>query len=151
MPKVMIAEDDVMIADMIEEILSVSGYEVCGIARTVEEGLALAALHMPDLAIIDVRLADGGLGTEIAAKLDRSWTGVLFATGNVEQIINSADGDGCIAKPYRRRDLLRSLDVVRAVQATGVAPQDFPQRLMPLGFHLLRRPDSLPLQEPSHG
>jgi two-component system, response regulator PdtaR len=35
--KVLIAEDDLMIADIAEEILIEHGYEVCGIARTVTE------------------------------------------------------------------------------------------------------------------
>ena len=67
--KVLIAEDDLMIADMIEDALVDHGYEVCGIAPTVAEAVALARREKPDLAIIDLRLADGGLGTEIAAQL----------------------------------------------------------------------------------
>jgi DNA-binding response OmpR family regulator len=39
----MIAEDDLLMADMLEEVLVASGFEVRGIARTVEEGVALAA------------------------------------------------------------------------------------------------------------
>jgi DNA-binding response OmpR family regulator len=35
MSKVLIAEDDLMIADMIEKVLVDAGYEVCGITRTV--------------------------------------------------------------------------------------------------------------------
>ncbi len=142
MPNVLIAEDDVMIADMIEELLCSSGYTVCGIARTVAEGIALAKLHMPDLAIIDLRLADDGLGTEITAKLDHSWTGVLFATGNIEDVLTSTDGDACLSKPYLPRDLLRSLDIVRAVRTVGALPAVFPPRLLPLGFYLLQRAEA---------
>jgi response regulator of citrate/malate metabolism len=69
MLKVLIAEDDLMIADMAEEILVSNGYEVCGIARTVAEAVALGRDNLPDLAILDMRLADGGLGTQIAAEL----------------------------------------------------------------------------------
>src|ERR1700681_237271 len=65
MLKVLIAEDDLMIADTAEEILVECGYEVCGIARTVAEGIALGLRHKPDLALIDLRLGDGGLGTAI--------------------------------------------------------------------------------------
>jgi hypothetical protein len=36
MPSVMIAEDDLLVADMLEETLIQAGYDVCGIARTVE-------------------------------------------------------------------------------------------------------------------
>jgi CheY-like chemotaxis protein len=67
--KVLIAEDDLMIADLAEEILVEHGYEVCGIARKVAEAVALGQHHKPDLAVLDLRLADGGLGTEIAARL----------------------------------------------------------------------------------
>ena len=60
-----------------------SGYEVCGIARTVAEAVALGRSHKPDLAVIDVRLADGDLGTEIAAQLGAlGRLGILYATGN---------------------------------------------------------------------
>jgi DNA-binding response OmpR family regulator len=111
MVKVLIAEDEPIIADMTEEILVARGYEVCGIARTVDEAVALGLRHKPDLAIIDLRLAKGGLGTDIAnqlAPLDK--LGVLYATGNVSQIMMTAtEGDACIAKPYRADDLLRSL------------------------------------------
>jgi two-component system, response regulator PdtaR len=58
--KILIAEDELMIADMLEEALTASRYEVCGIARTVDEAVALSELHGPDLAVVDVRLAKGG-------------------------------------------------------------------------------------------
>jgi two-component system, response regulator PdtaR len=84
MLKVLMAEDDFMIADMAEEVLVEHGYEVCGIARTVAEAVALGRRHKPDLAVIDLRLADGGLGTEVAAQLGAlGRIGVLYATGNV--------------------------------------------------------------------
>ena len=131
MPKVLIAEDDLMIADMIEEVLVAHGYEVCGIARTVAQAVALSRLCKPDLAIIDLRLADGRLGTEIAAQLgplDRP--GVLYATGNIAQVIlTSTDGDACLVKPYRTIDLVRSLEIVAEIAATGTASPPFPRGL----------------------
>jgi len=101
MLKVLIAEDDLMIADMAEEILVEGGFEVCGIARTVTEGVALGRLHKPDLAVIDMRLADGGMGTEIAAQLSAfGRLGVLYATGNALDVMQNASvGDACILKP----------------------------------------------------
>jgi DNA-binding response OmpR family regulator len=71
MAKVLIAEDDLFMADMLEEVLVGAGFQVCGIARTVEEGVALGKRHKPDLALLDLRLAAGGLGPEIAGRLDR--------------------------------------------------------------------------------
>ena len=134
MLKVLIAEDDLMIADLVEEVLVDKGYEVCGIARTVAEAVALAQHHKPDLAILDLRLADGGLGTEIAALLrPLGRLGVLYATGNISQVVlTTADGDACISKPYRSIDLLRALEIVTEIVATGMALPPFPP-----GFQVL--------------
>ena len=134
MLKVLIAEDDLMIADMAEEILIRNGYEVCGIARTVADAVALGRQHRPDLAILDMRLADGGLGTEVAAQLSGlGRLGVLYASGNMSQIVLTAsDGDACLAKPYRSADLLTSLQIVSdiiAYGATTLAPPRGFQRL----------------------
>jgi DNA-binding response OmpR family regulator len=132
--KVLIAEDDLMIADLAEDILTDKGYEVCGIARTVAEAVALAQLHKPDLAVLDLRLADGGLGTEVAAQLlPLGRFGVLYATGNISQVVlTTANGDACLSKPYGSADLLRALEIVAQIVATGKALPPFPQ-----GFQIL--------------
>jgi DNA-binding response OmpR family regulator len=145
--KVLIAEDDVMIADMLEELLVESGYEVCGIGRTVAESVALARRHRPDLVVIDVRLAEEGLGTDIPAQLDAfDRPGVLYATANVSTVLlTAAKGHACLTKPYRFPDLLRSLEIVAEIVATGTASPPFPR-----GFQVLPVASSAP-QEPPHG
>jgi CheY-like chemotaxis protein len=132
--KVLIAEDDLMIADQVEGILIEHGYEVCGIAGTVAEAVALGQHHKPDLAVLDLRLADGGLGTEIAAQLrPLGRLGVLYATGNMSQVfLTTTDGDACLSKPYCTADLLRGLEIVTEIVATGKALPPFPQ-----GFQVL--------------
>jgi DNA-binding response OmpR family regulator len=133
MLKVLIVEDDLMLADFSEEILVERGYEVCGIARTVTEAVALARLSPPDLVMLDLRLADGGFGTEVAAQLRASGKpGILYITGNMSQVALT-DGDACLAKPYRSADLLRGLEIVAGIVATGKAQPPFPQ-----GFQLLQ-------------
>jgi CheY-like chemotaxis protein len=134
MLKVLIVEDDLMIADMAEEMLVEQGYEVCGIARTVAEAVALCRLHEPDLAVIDLRLAEGDLGTEIAAQLGGLGTlGILYATSCVSQVMQTAaDGHACLAKPYRSADLVRSLEIVAEIVATGTASPPIPR-----GFQVL--------------
>jgi CheY-like chemotaxis protein len=143
--KVLIAEDDLVIADLTERILIDQGYEVCGIARTVAEAVALARRHEPDLAVIDLRLADGGLGTEIAAQLSGGLgtLGVLYATAHVSQLTQSAvDGQACLAKPYSPANLLRGLEIVTEIVATGTASPPFPRgfQVLPPAATALRAP-----------
>lgn len=134
MLKVLIVEDDLMMADMVEEILSQNGYDICGIAPTVAEAVALGRCHKPDLAIIDMRLADGGLGSDVAAQLAESGRpGILYATGNISQVLPATViGDACLSKPYRDTDLLRGLEIVAEIVATGKASPPFPR-----GFQVL--------------
>jgi DNA-binding response OmpR family regulator len=130
---VLIAEDDLMIADMIEASLVENGYEVSGIARTVAEAVAMARKTRPELAILDMRLADDGLGTEIAEQLhDGPRIGFLFASGNINYVIRLAYGDACIAKPYHIHDLLRALRIVEEIVGNRVVSAPFPR-----GFYLL--------------
>jgi CheY-like chemotaxis protein len=101
----------------------------------VAEAVALAQRHKPDLAVLDLRLADGGLGTEIAAQLlPLGRVGVLYATGNISQVVlTAADGDAVLSKPYSSADLLRGLEIVAEIVATSRALPPFPR-----GFHVLR-------------
>jgi hypothetical protein len=93
-----------------------------------------------------MRLADDGLGTEIAAQLDGlGKPGILFATGNSSTVtLTSADGHACIGKPYRFPDLLRGLEIVAELAATGTASPPFPR-----GFRVLPQAPP-PALEPSH-
>lgn len=132
--KVLIVEDDLMSADMTEETLVGHGYEVCGIARSVGEAVTLGLHHKPDLAVVDLRLADGGLGTDIVAQLGAvGQLGVLYATGDPAQVILTAsDGHACLAKPFGSGELLRGLEIVADLVSTGAASSPLPH-----GFQVL--------------
>jgi DNA-binding response OmpR family regulator len=135
MLRVLIAEDQPIIADLLEAALTESGYEVCGIARTVDEAVVLGELHKPDLAVLDVQLARGGRSPEIARRLHSVGKfGVLYTTGEDARIsaLTLADGEASIAKPYRAEDLVRALEIVREIATGGTATPPFPP-----GFRLL--------------
>jgi len=135
MSKVLIVEDDLMIADYLEEILEDAGYEVCGIASSVADAIALGEQHDPDLGVIDLRLSNGELGTQVAAALcSRGGFGVLYATGNPgHELLKEAAGEGCIAKPYT------AASVVSALRIVGERISKLPvSSAFPLGFSLLR-------------
>ncbi len=134
MPKVMIVEDDLLIADMLEEVLVGGGYDVCGIARTVDAAVELGERHKPDLAILDIRLADGGLGTDIPAQLkDCGHMGILYVSGRPGGMsLTEAPGHALITKPFHSQDILRAVELVEQIVRTGEASRPFPPRFYPL-------------------
>jgi hypothetical protein len=61
--------------------------------------------------------------------------GVLYATGNaLHAMQNASEGDARIVKPYGPVDLVRALEIVAEIVATGTASPPFPR-----GFELLPR------------
>lgn len=137
MPKVLIAEDDFMIAEMLEEAVSEGGYQVCGIASEVSEVVTLGEQHRPDLAIIDLRLGGGGDGIEAATELsNRVKVGILYATGNCHQVLETPPpvGEACLSKPFTRRDVVQALKIVEEIIRIGRASSSMPPQL-----HLLHR------------
>lgn len=132
MAKVLIVEDDFLISDLIEDALTDAGYDVCGVATTAAEAIALGERDRPDLAVIDVRLADGSDGTTVAARLMSQFTlGVLYATGNPHQVLGTrAVGHACLKKPYRPSDVVRALKIIEDMVANGPPPQPLPQGLI---------------------
>jgi two-component sensor histidine kinase len=142
--KVLIVEDDLMTADVAEEALAEHGYEVCGIARTVDEGLELSLRHQPDLALIDQRLANNGRGTDLVARLGgSSKIGILYASGNVtDVIVNATAGHACLSKPYRSIDLVQSMkavvDILEGRRIATPIPNGFQTLAIPSGGGLSR-------------
>ena len=122
MRSVLVVEDDAIIGMVIEECLSDQGYEVCGVAGTATEALAIAEKAKPDLAIVDVRLRKGN-GIEVARTLERDYsTAVLFATGNREEVLKqNAVGVACLSKPFQPSWVSKALKLVEQI-ARGQRP-----------------------------
>jgi CheY-like chemotaxis protein len=135
MTKVLIAEDDVLIADMLSDVVTEAGFEVCGVAATTAEAIALGEHHRPELALIDVQLAGGDDGMEIAEHLLQIMKiGILYTTGNCQQVMEKRpQGVGCLAKPFALQDAISALKIVDEIVTTGLAPPSLPAQLRLLG------------------
>ena len=116
----LIVEDEALVALTIEDILLEAGFTVCGICDRPSRALALASSTPIDIAIVDVRLADGGDGIGLASALAETGSMlILFATGNPDEVRERARvGDGCLTKPFEAEWLLTAIAAVRA----GIEP-----------------------------
>ena len=106
--KILLLEDDLMIAGGLIYALELEGYEVAH-AKTVAEGKAAAAVTDFELAILDMQLPDG-LGTEVQDFLKSTKTAIVFLTvrdeeGGIVKAFEEGAAD-YITKPFRLRELL---------------------------------------------
>ncbi len=67
--RVMVVEDNPILAMEIGSVVADMGHVVCGTAANERQALELLEAERPTLALLDVRLADGDSGVEIARRL----------------------------------------------------------------------------------
>lgn len=135
----LIVEDDLMIADLLEENLIDAGHHVCAIAHNVKSAVEFAELHRPEIAIIDINLGAGGLGTDIARMLTSSWPmGILYASGTgLWSLSRNTIGTAVILKPYSSLDMLVAIESVADIVTMGSTT-----RTLPRGVRLLGRDEA---------
>jgi DNA-binding response OmpR family regulator len=104
--RILVAEDALMIADLIAEGLQAEGCWVVGPVPRVEEGLALAEHEALDGALLDIDL-HGEASYPIAAALTARHVPFAFLTGFTEKVLPAAYRDvPRLSKPFYLRDLL---------------------------------------------
>jgi DNA-binding NarL/FixJ family response regulator len=82
-PRVLVVEDDFLIAMQTEVALTAAGFEVVGPAMTAEEAVALAGEAQPTLAVMDIRLASTRDGIDAARQLYQDFAiRCIFATAH---------------------------------------------------------------------
>ncbi|RYE00689.1 MAG: response regulator [Sphingomonadales bacterium] len=108
--RVLIVEDEPVVAMLLEDILEELGCVPVGPANRLSEGLALAEGAL-DAAILDINLA-GERSNAIAELLHARGVPFAFASGYGAP----PDGFGApmIEKPYRAADIERALRVILA-------------------------------------
>lgn len=78
--RVLIVEDETLVAMLIEDVLDELGHEVAGVAGRLDAGLSLAARSDADFAVVDLNL-DGERTYAIAEILERRGVPFMFVTG----------------------------------------------------------------------
>src|SRR5271169_5804922 len=99
--RIVIAEDSAVMRAGLAEILADSGHEVVAAVGNADDLLAAVDEHLPDAAVVDVRMPPGytdeGLRAAIAIRRDHPETGVLVFSQYVEtryaaDLLSSAPG-----------------------------------------------------------
>jgi response regulator NasT len=114
--RVLIIEDESLIALSLQEIVQALGYTVVGVAATGAEGIALATQVQPDLVLLNLRLPDRS-GLEVAESLrSQAPMPILVLTGYRDPwLLEQAAACGIaqvLFKPFTIAELQRALEEI---------------------------------------
>lgn len=126
--KVLVVEDEALVALQIENFLSRAGHSVVGIADSISTALEVVEADVPDMALVDVNLVGGESGIALAEKLREHQIPVLLATGNCPPELASQVAVGCLSKPFASCELLSAVTIIAQLK-TGMVTEPPPPSL----------------------
>jgi len=109
--RILIVEDDFLIAADAQSALREAGFEVVGIAASADEATDLVSARQPALAIMDIRLSGRRDGIDLALELFQTFgLRCVFATAHIDaesqKRAKAAQPLGWLAKPYTTSSLV---------------------------------------------
>jgi two-component system, response regulator PdtaR len=119
--RVLIVEDDIIIAMHLAMLVAEFGHEVCATARSAPEAVAQAIALSPDVVLMDIRLAEGSSGVDAARELHkRQALRCIFVSANLDEATRTAvlscDPIEFIGKPVVPVVLERALKKAKALR-----------------------------------
>jgi CheY-like chemotaxis protein len=117
--RVLVVEDETLVALDLEDLLLQMGHHVLGPATRVAEAVALARDADFDFAILDVNLA-GSPSYPVADILRERGIPFVFSTGyGAAGLADAYSGEQALSKPYQPHELERAISIVCAGATTS--------------------------------
>jgi len=119
--RILIVEDEVLLAVELEYLVTSSGAQPVGHAMTSREAVGMAETLQPDLALVDVHLSDGPTGVDAARQMvSHCGAVVLFITANIKRIPQDfAGAAGAMSKPYTEHGVRTAISFLEACMRHG--------------------------------
>jgi DNA-binding LytR/AlgR family response regulator len=108
--KVIIVEDEMLLAMELEYEIQAAGHAVVGIAATKEQALELVRAGLPEFAFVDIHLQDGPTGIDLGRQLAKQGIPYVFVSGNIKKLpADFAGAIGAIEKPYTMNGMANAI------------------------------------------
>ena len=122
MLKILVVEDDAQLATTLKYLVEDNPrYRVIATANDLESAVHAAEEFFPDLALVDLRLANGTTGFSVAVRMGDFDIPCFFITGKAPNFPMPDLALGCLMKPFTAEDIHRSLaaaeDIMRGREA----------------------------------
>ena len=115
--KILIVEDEFIVANDLKIMLLKAGYEVTGIASSVVQARKLIAEKKPNWVLLDIMLKGDLTGIDLAWELKKMNLPYLYISANTNQstleAVKATQPYGFMVKPFRERDLIVMLDIAK--------------------------------------
>lgn len=128
----LIVEDEALLAFDIAMMIEDAGHTVVAEAASLSEVQALRPDLSPNIAFVDVQLAEGSNGIDVCAHIRRHWNNavIIFVTANPKKIPDDyAGGHGVLSKPFSRSSLMSALRYIEEgicnPPPSSMKPHDF--------------------------
>lgn len=123
--RLLIVEDDAVIAADLAALLRDLGYGVCATCATAESALQAIPVHRPDLLLLDINLGQGKDGIQVAERVNaQERLPFIFITGHTDQAtlerVKPTRPAGFIIKPFDEDDLRTQIEIALARHAGDV-------------------------------
>lgn len=153
--KILIVEDEIIVARQLANSLKKMDYEVVAIATCGEEGIEKTALNQPDLVLMDIVMPGEIDGIDAAQEIRQRFSiPVVFLTAYADkQTVSRAamtDPFGYILKPFQPKDLYATIEVclrkhqvekeLKEAQQKAEAEKQQKSELMSIAAHEFRTP-----------
>lgn len=109
--RILVIEDEPMIAMLFEELLTEMGHEVVGIAGTETDAVAAALKFKPGFMFVDAHLGKGSGIAAVAKILLAGFIPHVFTSGDMSSVRAERPDAIVIAKPFREPDLRRAIEL----------------------------------------
>ncbi|MBW4471338.1 MAG: response regulator transcription factor [Stenomitos rutilans HA7619-LM2] len=124
--RILIVEDEIMVAREIESHLTQMSYEVVGIAVKARTVMQQVAETMPDLVLMDINLQGTQDGVQAASAIrDRFQTPVIYITAYSDsstlEKVKQTNPFGYVLKPFNQQDLRVAIELALFRQQGGRA------------------------------
>ena len=127
--KIIIVEDELIIAEDMKEMLLNMQYEVIGIANGCDEAEQILSRDIPDIALIDINLRGDEDGISLAMSIRKRYDiPIIFITSfsdkaTVERA-KQVKPNGYIVKPFEKEDLYTTIEIALYNFSTGQKPDE---------------------------
>jgi DNA-binding response OmpR family regulator len=110
--RILIIEDEALVAMELRFVLEDLGYEVAGVCATAKGALDTVSETDIDLALVDIHLSDGPTGIDLGRRLGQDMgVSVLFMTANPGMVREGVAGTiGVLSKPTDERAVQTAVD-----------------------------------------